>query len=108
MPVYFRLHGYIKPVETQLFSEIKYLLDDMDSYLDGKELHFHHEGDYIDMDFILEKISRYFSKDITAILDCIDMQDWKMERITWIQDKWERKKIHLNEILEKKNYEQSG
>ncbi len=108
MPVYFRLHGYIKPVTKELFSKIKYLLKDMDFDLDENKLHFHHEGDYLDLDFILASLSQYFSKNTKAILDCIDMQDWKMERISWIQKKWETKPIHLNEILEKKNYEQAG
>ena len=108
MQVYFRMHGYLKPVCAQLYEKLQTVLSGMDCDLDGEELHFHHEGDFLDEHEIMDTLRTILPARITGIIDCIDMQGWQMERHFFTGENWKTEKIHLNEVMDKKNYEQSG
>ncbi len=108
MKVYFRMHGYLKPVSVQLYTKLQTVLYGMDCDLNAEELHFHHEGDFLDENEVMAALLEILPPKMTGIIDCIDMQGWKMERYFFTGREWKAEKIHLNAVMDKKNYEQSG
>ncbi len=108
MQVYFRMHGYLKPVCRQLYEKLHPILSGMDCELEAEELHFHHEGDFLDENEIMSALMNILPSETTGIIDCIDMQGWQMKRYFFTGADWKAEKIHLNEVMDKKNYEQSG